>query len=489
MSGIDINNFLCPINECLYYALEKLNNNKKERIFIINQNMEYMMTLSESDIRQAILSKYPLDANISRIISELGLDKQNSSATSASIGTEKGKLQALASESNPLIPILDRNKRIIDVYEFEKIFYAPVASPNLNGNELPYLIKCIESNWISSQGNFVTSFEESIATFIGSKYAVSVSNGTCALHLALLALGIGKDDEVIVPDMTFAATANAVIHAGARPVLVDIDSETWNISTEAVLSAITPKTKAIIPVHLYGLPANMPDLLKIAQSHNLKIIEDCAESIGASINGVFCGNIGDISCFSFFGNKIITTGEGGMCLTNDLKTAEKIKMLRDHGMDPNKRYWHTAIGYNYRLTNLQAAIGVAQMERIHETLEKRENIRKCYHDTFKDLDCLKPSRVPSNCKAVTWLVSYLLEENIDRSLLIKLSKEKGIDIRPFFYPLSDMPPYQGMQYKDTPVCHEISSRGINLPTSLVYSTDDYKRIIDELLKLFKQCIK
>ncbi|NQV08592.1 DegT/DnrJ/EryC1/StrS family aminotransferase, partial [Candidatus Woesearchaeota archaeon] len=252
--------------------------------------------------------------------------------------------------------------------------FIPVAEPVLEGNELKYVTECVKTGWISSAGKFVKKFEEKFSKYCDCKYGVAVSNGTTALHLALVALGIKKGDEVIVPNFTFVATANAVVYVGGVPVFVDADKETWNIDVDKIEEKITSKTKAIIPVNIYGHPCDMNKIMDIAKKHNLYVIEDCAESHGAEYNGEKTGSFGDISCFSFYGNKIITTGEGGMCVTNNKELAEKMSMLKDHGMKPERRYWHETIGFNYRMTNIQAAIGLAQLENINKFIEtKREN--------------------------------------------------------------------------------------------------------------------
>ena len=239
-----------------------------------------------------------------------------------------------------------------------------IANPILNGNERKYIDECIDTGWISANGRFVKEFEEKFAAFCGVRYALACCNGTVTLHLALLALGIGEGDEVIMPTLTYIATANAVRYCGATPVFVDSEADTWNISPEEIEKHITPRTKAIIPVHLYGLACNMDAILDIAKRHDLKVIEDAAEAHGAAWRNKLVGSMGDVGSFSFFGNKIITCGEGGMVTTNDPELYEKMKLLRAQGVDPNKRYWHTMVAYNYRMTNMQAAVGLAQLENV-----------------------------------------------------------------------------------------------------------------------------
>lgn len=366
-------------------------------------------------------------------------------------------------------------------------FQAPISMPDLSGNELKYIVDCVNSGWISSQGQYVQRFEKGVAAFTQSKFGIAVMNGTVALHLALLALGIGKDDEVILPDLTFAATINAVLYVGAKPVIVDVGDDDWCISPVAIEKAITTKTKAIIPVHLYGQVCKMDVIMEMARKYNLKVIEDCAEAHGAEFNGQKVGSFGDIGCFSFFANKIITTGEGGMCVTNSELLAEELRVLRDHGMSKSKRYWHEKIGYNYRLTNLQAAIGCAQLENISLILKQRDEIEKRYIDGLKDIKEISFQSNFEKRKKVTWLTSALLSPTINRKVFINKMSTVGIDIRPFFYPLSTMPIYsQFSDEQENPVALELSQRGINLPTMTCKNSDFYATIIAQIKAFFYQ---
>ncbi|MGE4589825.1 MAG: DegT/DnrJ/EryC1/StrS family aminotransferase [Acidaminococcaceae bacterium] len=368
-------------------------------------------------------------------------------------------------------------------------FQAPISMPDLSGNELKYITDCVNSGWISSQGQYVKRFEKDFSAFTQSKFGVAVMNGTVALHLALLALGIGEGDEVILPDLTFAATINAVLYVGAKPVIVDVGIDDWCISPVAIEKAITTKTKAIIPVHLYGQVCKMGIIMEIARKYHLKVIEDCAEAHGAEFNGQKVGTFGDIGCFSFFANKIITTGEGGMCVTNSESLAEELCVLRDHGMSKTRRYWHEKVGYNYRLTNLQAAIGCAQLENISSILEKREDIEKSYIDGLKDVKEISFQGKFNKRKKVTWLTSALLSPMINREAFIKKMSIVGIDIRPFFYPLSTMPIYaQFSNDQGNPVALELSHRGINLPTMTSKNSDFYATIIEQIKAFFCQTI-
>lgn len=383
--------------------------------------------------------------------------------------------------------------------------FIPVAQPDLSGNEKKYLNQCLNSSWISSKGEFIGRFEASFAKFIGVKFACSTINGTAALHLALVALGIGKGDEVIVPDLTFIASANAISFTGAKPVLVDVERKTWNIDPERIEEAITSRTKAIMIVHLYGHPADMQDILPIAQRYHLKVIEDAAEAHGAEIKIIQStnspitklfkkngrgydfsdggevwkkvGSIGDIGCFSFYGNKIVTTGEGGMVVTNDEALAQKIKVLKDHGQKPNKRYYHEVIGFNYRMTNLQAAIGLAQLERIEDFINKKRRIAELYDHYLRGVSGLTLPPKVSWARSVFWMYSILVNHPYPetRDQLISIFKKKNIETRPFFYPLHKLPPYkQGGDFVNS--CF-LSTHGMNLPSGMTLSEADIKRVV------------
>lgn len=350
-----------------------------------------------------------------------------------------------------------------------------MAEPDIGSKERKYMNEAFDSGWISSKGPFISKFEEEFAKLSGARHGVSCSNGTTALHLAVRALGIGEEDEVIVPNLTFASPANAVLYEKGKPVLVDVDRKYWCIDPNKVRENITKKTKAIIVVHLYGHPADMDQIMGIAKEHNLKVIEDCAEAHGATYKGKTVGSIGDIGCFSFYGNKIITTGEGGMITTNDDNLAERIRILRDHGMQPSRRYWHEEVGYNYRMTNIQAAIGLAQIESIREKIEKRKWIARKYSEYIGEIAELQPEMPwASN---VYWLPTFILNGSFGSSLrdsLMTSLANKGVESRPVFYPLNIMPPY--FNRMPFPNSNHISCNGISLPVSNRFEEDDIRFI-------------
>jgi perosamine synthetase len=341
--------------------------------------------------------------------------------------------------------------------------FIPISRPSITDKELAYVSDAVQSGWVSSLGRYIEEFEHRFAAFCGSRHALTVSNGTTALHLALMAAGVKPGDEVIVPDLTFVATANAVAHAGANPVFVDIDAETLCISPRAIERAITPRTRAIIPVHLYGHPADMDSINAIAQHHRLLVIEDAAEAHGAEYKGRRTGSLGLCGVFSFYGNKIITSGEGGMLTTDDEALYLTARRLRDHAMSPSKRYWHEEVGYNYRMTNLQAALGVAQLERIDGFLRRRREIMAWYEARLGQRAGLRLNREAPWAKSARWMVCLEVArmDEAMRDRLMESLRDRGIDSRPYFYPVSDMPMYFR---SDTPVAHRIAPTGINLPS-------------------------
>jgi len=352
--------------------------------------------------------------------------------------------------------------------------FIPVSEPNITQKEVDYVLDAVRSGWISSLGEYISKFEDKFARFLGVKYAVSVSSGTAGLHLALLAIGVGQGDEVIIPDLTFVATANAVTYTGASPVMVDVDPLTWCIDPLSIIKAVTPRTRCIIPVHLYGQPADMDTIGDIARKHKLVVIEDSAEAHGALYKGKRTGSIGACGVFSFYGNKIVTTGEGGMVTTNDKSLFVRLEFLRDHAMSKEKRYWHEELGFNYRLTNLQAALGLAQLERIEELLEKKKQIFNLYRDLLKDVKMISLNPQVSWAENVFWMVCLLLDKRspVSRDEMALKLKQAGIDTRPFFYPLSKMPLFKNAKNVNNPISNDLSARGLNLPSATTLKLSD-----------------
>lgn len=342
----------------------------------------------------------------------------------------------------------------------------PVASAVLNGNEKKYVMDCLDTSWISSNGKYIEEFESQFSQMCKVQHAISCSNGTVALHLALLAHNIGPNDEIIIPTLTYIATANSVHYCGARPVFVDSDSETWNINPHLIEERITPNTKGIVVVHLYGHPVDMDPILKIAKKHDLFVIEDAAEAHGALYKNKIVGSLGDCGTFSFYGNKIITTGEGGMVVTNNRNLANTIRTLKGQGVDPNRRYWHPIIGYNYRMTNIEAAIGLGQLEKIDWHLQRRREVAEVYNKYLKKLqDYIQLPIEKKWAKHAFWMYSILLKDNvkISRDEFMSLLQQGGIETRPVFYPMHILPPYKELE-PHYPIAEKIAARGLNLPT-------------------------
>ena len=361
----------------------------------------------------------------------------------------------------------------------------PVAEPRFGGNELKYVSDCIETGWVSSRGAYVTKFEEAFAQFCGCAYGVAAANGTVALHLLLAALNIGPGDEVIVPTLSFVSTATAVSHTGAKPVFVDVNPETWCMDAERTKSAITPKTKALIPVHLFGHPADMDPLLDLAKAHNLVVIEDAAEAHGAGYKNKKVGALGHAAMFSFMANKVITTGEGGIIVTNDQNLADRCFFLENHARYSEDPYWHLEVGYNYRMTNLQAALGLAQFEQIEEFLAIRRQVAEHYIARLKDVPGLTMPPEAPWAKNIYWIFAPLIgpDFGLTRNEVRLALREKGIDSRPFFSPIHTMPMYHSGQ--NLPIAQSLSAQGINLPTGTNLSTEQIDYICDTLIGLSK----
>jgi perosamine synthetase len=359
----------------------------------------------------------------------------------------------------------------------------PVSGPALVGNEFEYVRQCLESTWISSRGEFVKAFEAKFAALCGVNYAVAVCNGTAALHLALLALGVSSGDEVIVPTLTYVATASAVSYCDATPVFVDSEPTTWTLDPQAVEAAVTPRTAGIIAVHLYGQPADMDAMRAIARRHGLFLVEDAAQAHGARFRGSPVGTLGDIGAFSFFGGKLVTTGEGGMVITDNEHWAETARRLRNHGEDPARRYHYTQLGFNYRLTNVAAAIGLAQLERFDWHVARRRANAARYRSHLEGHPALEMARPAPFVQSVDWLTSVTLarvtQDGRDR-VIAQLDRE-GIETRPLFPPVHRQPIYRSRFTPSRPVAERLAALGLSLPSAAGLSDDQIDRVADALL--------
>jgi len=337
----------------------------------------------------------------------------------------------------------------------------PVYQPTIGDIEKRYVNEALDSTWVSSKGAFLERFESEFAGLIGAEHAIATCNGTVSVHLAFEALGIGPGDEVIVPTLTYVASVNAITYTGATPVFVDSEPEFGNIDPALVEATITPRTKAIEVVHLYGHPVDMDPILEVARRHGIAVVEDAAEAHGAEYKGRRVGAIGDIGSFSFFGNKIITTGEGGMVVTNDASLAEKARHLRGQGVSPTRTYWHDIVGYNYRMTNIAAAIGCGQIERFDETLAAKREIASWYREALDGVTGARLIGEADWARSVFWMDCIVVDAE-RRDPLMNHLKDAGIETRPFFYPAHTLPMYQsGSSF---PVAEGLGAGGINLPS-------------------------
>jgi len=365
----------------------------------------------------------------------------------------------------------------------------PVCEPVLDGNEEQYVLDCLRTNWISSAGKYIAAFEERFSGYCGAKYGVACSSGTSAIHLALAALDIGPGAEVIIPCFTLVVSANMVILTGAKPVLVDVDPRTWCIDPEKIKEKITPRTKAIMVVHMYGHPCDMDPIKDLAKRYGLFVIEDAAEAHGAEYKGQQVGAIGDVGCFSLYGNKIITSGEGGLLTTNSVEIADRARLLRNQAFE-EPRFVHRFLGFNYRMTNIQAAIGLAQCEKLEEKVERKRQIARIYTELLKDEpDLTIPYEAPW-AKNVYWMYGILIGQGfgVQRDELMRLLRKKGVETRAFFYPMHRQPVYQGddPRFPDVtgnyPVSDDLGRRGLYLPSGLTLTNEQIHQVVEKLLE-------
>lgn len=369
--------------------------------------------------------------------------------------------------------------------------FIPVNEPLLNGNEKKYLCECIDTGWISSEGPFVKEFEEKMSATVDRKYGIAVSNGTAALEVAAQALGISEGDEVIMPTFTIISCAMAVTKLGAVPVFVDSDMHTWNMNVDEIETKITPRTKAIMVAHIYGLPVEIDKILALADKYNLKIIEDAAEMHGQTYKGKPCGSFGDISTFSFYPNKHITTGEGGMVVTDDAELAERCRLIRNLCFKKDVRYVHDEISDNYRFTNLQAAIGLAQLERLNEFVDRKRAMGKYYTERLKGIKgLLLPVEKVFYADNIYWVYGLVLDKNIqiDNKEMQKLLAKEGIGSRTFFWCMHEQPVYrnEGMFSGEVyPNAEYLARKGFYIPSGLALTKEQMDKVVDKVAKIVK----
>ena len=479
--------FIINENFTIKSGMQKINSNGKKLIFVSNYKGSIIGVLTDGDIRRAILKKINLKNKIGKIV-----NKKFRKIYSHE-DREKGINLLFKNRNKELgaIPVLNNKGKLIDVITKEKLYNIPIFSPSFTKNELKNLTECITTKWISSAGKFVKDFEEKFSNLHKSKYALAVSSGTTALHLALLSIGINKNDEVLVPDITFAATINSVLYTGAKPVIVDIHKKKWTIDIKDLKKKITKKTKAIIGVHLFGNPFDIDALNKICKKNRIFLIEDCAEAIGSKYQKNRVGDFSICSTFSFYGNKTITTGEGGMLLTNNKKIYQQARSLRDHGMSITKRYYHEMVGYNYRLSNLQAAVGVAQINNLEKIVNLKRKIFKYYKLNLKKYKFIVFQENEDFSVNSYWAVGiYINLKDINIEKLALFLKNSGIEVRTFFYPLSSQKIYKkyfkyiGNNKKPTSV--DIFSKSLMLPSYPDLNKKEIKYICDKIIQALKK---
>ena len=475
MTKSDLSRYLVESDWPLARAMEHLNAAESRVVFVMSGDF-VVGALSDGDIRRALLDEKRIDSPVSEIMME-----QFSFATPR---TSPAAMHRMFGSGVSAIPILTDDRRLVDIRFEYATSVIPVAEPEITPREIQLVNECLASGWISSTGRFVLEFEDDFANFVGARNAVSTSSGTTGIVLALKALGIDQGDEVIVPDLTFGATANAVVQAGAKPVLVDVSRSDWCLDADLVRQAISPSTRAILPVHLYGRAADMSSLLEIADDSGLLVIEDCAEAFGTYDGVAHVGTRSDAGVFSFFANKTITTGEGGMVCFRSPDAADLARSMKSHGFSSKKRYWHEQWGTNFRLTSLQAALGVAQLERAPSILSRRSSIAHQYRDLLEPLvtkGVELPSE-PSSGQHSHWLYTILLPLGLNPDDISASLLSQGIETRRVFYPLHLQPAFSefAVPGESFVVSESIATRGLSLPTWPGLTFSDLKHVVESL---------
>lgn len=444
--------------------LERLNEVGTGFVMVVDSTGTLEGTFTDGDARRLYLEEIDLDSAVDF--------STRAKPITARLGTPTDEIFGTVSQGVRYLPILDSHGVVVDLAGADKTRRVPIAQPSIGQAELSNVLQCFHSGWISSQGPFIAQFERDFASQTASNFALAVSNGTVAIQLALSALDLKPGDEVIVPNLTFAATINAVIAVGGIPKLVDVDDETWTISPDEIEKAVNRRTRAILPVHLYGQPVRCEQISSIAESKSLFVVGDAAEALGASYCGKPIGSQFRASTFSFFANKQITTGEGGMITFGDEKDFLVARSLRDHGMSRTRRYWHDHAGFNYRMTNVQAAIGVAQLSRF-DTFQLRRRAIFDYYDSILSGHPrvrLLPKMTWSTNSLWLYTIRIRGANEITRDSVISKMSQRGFELRPGFYALNKMKPYERFSQESLPVSEQMSLELVSLPS--YYDMDD-----------------
>lgn len=458
-------------------VLKKITKSGLGIVFVTNEK-KVIGTITDGDIRRKISERGSIELTLSEVV--------NKKFRFVTVMSSPEEVQRTFDEGVECIPLLDLNGNLIRILERHERPVIPVCEPNLGTEEKRIIAEVLDSGWISSTGRFVYELESIFANYVGVKHAVAVSNGTLGLVLALKLLDVGEGDEVIVPDLTFGATANAVIQCGAKPIFVDIEADSYSINLEQIKQVISPKTKVILPVHLYGYPVNMIELCQFAQQHEIKVIEDAAEAIGSRINGKHVGSFGDVGVFSFYANKTITTGEGGMIVFNDSALLEAANKMRAHGFSSKRRYWHDTWGSNFRLTNLQAGLGVAQMSRVDDFVDAKVSINQFYQEHLvAKVD--EVIQFPTTRKGVFdshWLSVIQFEKSIEVDQLTNFLQINGVETRRVFYPLHVQPAFAPFVKHEESFPHatRVHNHGLCLPSSTNIKMDELEKVCLLIIK-------
>ena len=466
----EIEDLIVSRDKSIGYTLRKIQKNGYGTLFIVNDRIKLLGILTDGDIRKAIIKGASIKDSIKKYY--------NREVSFLPYNSNNQTIQNLLSSRIKIVPLVNNRKVVVDFATPERIKKIPISESFIFGKEYLYVKKCLDTNWLSSRGPFVTIFEKKFEKYLSRK-SLAESSGTTGIEFALRSLNLEKNDEIVIPVLTFAATVNSIINAGLKPIFIDSKKDEFNIDENQIEKKITKKTKAIMVVHLYGRPCNMKKILKIAKKRKLILLEDCAEAIGSTIGKKRVGSFSDISIFSFFGNKTITTGEGGMVCFKSTKHFKRASLLRDHGMNKKKKYWHDLVGHNFRLTNLQAAIGCAQFEKLDQIVKKKIFISNLYKKYLsnKNIMIIKDNKNIINSH---WLFCFFLK-NIqnynERDGFLEKLNEQGIEGRNVFYPLNSMEIYKKFSKgKKFPNAEKFSKKGICLPTSYQLNEYDIKRI-------------
>ena len=470
-------NLTINYNKTIKDALIKINKNAMGTLFV-TQNNRVTGVLTDGDIRRSLIKNVQINTSISKIMNRRFIKiNQNEDKKKVLEKLEK------YNQKIKVFPVINKNNKLIDITTKERFNYVPIYEPTLKGNEMKYLVDCISTNWISSAGPYVKKFEDKFSSVHYKKKALSVSSGTTGLHIALAALGVKEGDEVIVPNFTFAAAINSILYVNAKPVIVDVDKDKWTIDINEIKKNITKKTKAIIAVHVYGNPCNLDELVMISKKKNIFLIEDCAEAIGSKYKNKYVGTFGDCGVFSFFANKTISTGEGGMVTFKNKKIYNYAKKLRDHGMSTKKKYFHDFVGYNYRMTNIQAAIGLAQLENFKKIVKRKIQIAKIYKEKLRKYRNILFQKDEKKSINTFWAVGILIKyKNFSYPKIEKEMKESGVEIRNFFFPLNVQKIYKKYANKKKFITDDFCPIGISLPTFASIKNSEINYICKILIK-------